>query len=72
MDCLNRRYHMKVFKDCFIHFTCSILGYFDPYYMHILYKQYTEDKALFLIEGEAAQILKNSKIAFSKIVKHLI
>ena len=63
---------MKFFKDCFIHFTWSILGYFDPYYMNILYKQYTEDKALFLIEGEAAQILNNSNIAFSKIVKHLI
>ena len=59
MDCLNRRYHFKFFKDCFLNFIWSILGYFDPYNIDIFYKQHIVNKAPSLRRGEVAQILNN-------------
>lgn len=56
MDRLNRQYHFKFFKCYFLNFTWFILGYFDPYYTHILYKQFAVDKASSLIGGEVAWI----------------
>lgn len=65
MNCLKRQCHMKFFKGYFLNFTWSIIGYFDPYYMYIIYKQYIEDKALSLIEGEVAQIFNNYNLKIS-------
>lgn len=55
----------EIFQGLFSNFTWSIIGYFDPYYMYIIYKQYIEDKALSLIEGEVAQILNNYYLKIS-------